>query len=284
MVNINHILSGQSGQVHPVAKAERVSADSLPRVKAESDALPADRFTTDQPWKNKATAGDISVGGCRCGRCAQCGAEAYGKQQEMAEGAGEQSVASKDDQSKQDVVSAMTEKGPTGEPLTPEEVAVLSELQKIDQKVHAHEQAHLGAAGGLATSGISLSYTKGPDGQNYAVAGEVSIDTSVASTPRETISKMMKVRAAALAPSDPSPQDRKVAAAASVAMGEARSELQLEEGDSDVIEKAGQQIIEKQQGDGEEESALPVQGGGVYQQNQYQKAAGNNAAAFASGD
>ncbi|MFZ5772712.1 MAG: putative metalloprotease CJM1_0395 family protein, partial [Thermodesulfobacteriota bacterium] len=54
------------------------------------------------------------------------------------------------------------------------------------------------------------------------------IDTSKGTTPAETVAKMMRVRAAALAPANPSPQDRKVAQAAALTMSEARLELNAE--------------------------------------------------------
>lgn len=104
--------------------------------------------------------------------------------------------------------------------------ATLRQLQATDRKVRAHELAHLAASGGLATGAPSYTYQKGPDGVNYAVGGEVSIDTSPAKTPEETIAKAATIIAAALAPADPSPQDRAVAAAASQLAQQARAELQ----------------------------------------------------------
>ena len=56
--------------------------------------------------------------------------------------------------------------------LTPEEQAVVAKLRQTDRQVRAHEQAHLAAAGGLAR-GVSFTYVTGPDGQRYAVGGEV---------------------------------------------------------------------------------------------------------------
>lgn len=87
----------------------------------------------------------------------------------------------------------------------------IDELKKTDRAVRAHEQAHLAAAAGLAVSGATFSYQRGPDGQQYAVGGEVSIDASPGRTPQETISKAERIQAAALAPADPSAQDRAVA-------------------------------------------------------------------------
>lgn len=112
--------------------------------------------------------------------------------------------------------------------LSDEAQATLRQLQATDRKVRAHELAHLAASGGLATGAPSYTYQKGPDGVNYAVGGEVSIDTSPAKTPEETIAKAATIIAAALAPADPSPQDRAVAAAASQLAQQARAELQAE--------------------------------------------------------
>lgn len=93
--------------------------------------------------------------------------------------------------------------------------ALVRSLQARDQQVRAHEQAHLAASGGLATSGASYIYQKGPDGVSYAIGGEVTIDVSPGRTPQDTIARAETIRAAALAPADPSGQDRAVAAAAS---------------------------------------------------------------------
>jgi hypothetical protein len=108
--------------------------------------------------------------------------------------------------------------------LSPEEKDQVRKLQQRDAEVRAHEAAHAGAAGGLA-GGASYSYQTGPDGRSYAVGGEVSIDVSAGSTPEETISKAQTVRAAAMAPADPSGQDMAVAAQASRMEAQARREI-----------------------------------------------------------
>jgi hypothetical protein len=61
------------------------------------------------------------------------------------------------------------------------------------------------------------------------VAGEVSIDVSPAQTPEQTIAKAKRIQAAALAPADPSSQDRAVAAQAAQMAAKARIELSREE-------------------------------------------------------
>jgi hypothetical protein len=116
------------------------------------------------------------------------------------------------------------EKAKSGE-LSPEDAAQVAKLKQIDRQVRQHEQAHMAAAGGMATSGASFTYTKGPDGVSYAVGGEVGISTSPGRTPEDTIQRAQTIRAAALAPADPSGQDRAVAAQAAKMEMEARMEL-----------------------------------------------------------
>lgn len=109
--------------------------------------------------------------------------------------------------------------------LTEEEQKQIEELKRIDAEVRRHEAAHQAAAAGLAR-GKSFTYEQGPDSKRYAVAGEVQIDTSVVpDDPQATIAKMQRVRAAAMAPAEPSSQDRAVAAQASRAEAEARAQL-----------------------------------------------------------
>jgi hypothetical protein len=106
-------------------------------------------------------------------------------------------------------------KGTGTKQLTPEQEKEVEKLKKRDAQVRAHEMAHVAAGGAYIKGGVSYSYQKGPDGQMYAVGGEVSIDTSpVKNNPQATITKMETVKAAALAPADPSGADRAVAAAA----------------------------------------------------------------------
>jgi hypothetical protein len=95
-----------------------------------------------------------------------------------------------------------------------EEQAQIDKLKARDTAVRAHEAAHLAAAGGLATSGPTFTYQRGPNGVSYAIGGEVNINTSPGRTPEETLSRARTIAAAALAPADPSGQDRAVAAQA----------------------------------------------------------------------
>ncbi len=107
-----------------------------------------------------------------------------------------------------------------------EQQAEIAKLRARDREVRAHEQAHAAAAGGLAKGGPSFTYQRGPDGKQYATGGEVNIDVSpVEGDPEATIQKARQIRAAALAPADPSSQDRAVAASASALEAQARQEI-----------------------------------------------------------
>jgi SprA-related family len=101
----------------------------------------------------------------------------------------------------------------------------IAELQQDDRRVRAHEQAHIAAGGGLTSGGAKFQYRTGPDGKQYAVGGEVQIDTSEEKDPNATIRKAGRIKAAALAPADPSAQDRSVAASADAMAIKARQEL-----------------------------------------------------------
>ena len=109
-----------------------------------------------------------------------------------------------------------------------QEQEVISQLAARDREVRAHEQAHA-AVGGQYAGSPTYSFQRGPDGVRYAVGGEVSIDTGKAATPEETIRKAQVVRQAALAPAEPSPQDRRVAAEASQIQAEAVQELRTQQ-------------------------------------------------------
>lgn len=115
-----------------------------------------------------------------------------------------------------------------------EERRALEQLKARDREVRAHEQAHLAAAGGLVRGGMAFSFQRGPDGQLYAIGGEVNIDTApVVGDPQATLLKAEQIRRAALAPAQPSGQDRAVAAQAAQMAAEARLDLsRLEQGQS----------------------------------------------------
>ncbi|NVK55832.1 MAG: hypothetical protein HWE26_09465 [Alteromonadaceae bacterium] len=111
-------------------------------------------------------------------------------------------------------------------------------LKERDQEVRKHERAHANTGGQYAGS-PQYQYQRGPDGQRYAVEGEVSIDISTEKTPEQTLNKMQQVRAAALAPAEPSPQDLQVAAEAARIAFDARQDLAEENNQTGSVEASG---------------------------------------------
>lgn len=109
-------------------------------------------------------------------------------------------------------------------PINTRIILELSRLKEIDSHVKAHELAHKSVGGSFAGA-PSYKYVTGPDGKKYAVAGEVPILIKKGKTPEETIENMKIIKAAALAPTDPSPQDLKIAAIAQTIENKAKMEI-----------------------------------------------------------
>jgi hypothetical protein len=131
--------------------------------------------------------------------------------------------------SEQDLASKATSTGTAAISAAQQDSEILrqiSDLRIRDQEVRSHELAHLAAAGGIAKGGPTFDYQRGPDGKLYAVGGEVQIDTSgVPGNPEATLQKAEQIQRAALAPAQPSAQDRSVAVAAAAMAAEARAEI-----------------------------------------------------------
>ena len=121
-----------------------------------------------------------------------------------------------------------------------EQLRQLEALKSRDLEVRNHEQAHLSAAGGIAISGASFDYAIGPDGQQYAIGGEVSIDTSeVPNDPVATLRKAETIRRAALAPAQPSSQDYQVAGSAAAMAAKASAEWMRQQ---QTLDRVGSQL------------------------------------------
>jgi hypothetical protein len=119
------------------------------------------------------------------------------------------------------------------------ELKQIRQLADRDREVKTHEQAHQ-SVGGQYAGAMSLTYERGPDGKNYAVGGEVSIDTgSVPGNPQATLDKAETIRRAALAPAEPSSQDRRVASEAVLMSVEARADIQKLQSEA-MTEKAAE--------------------------------------------
>lgn len=106
-----------------------------------------------------------------------------------------------------------------------EDQQLVSRLSARDAEVRAHEAAHA-SVGGQFTGSPSYSFQRGPDGVDYAVGGEVRISIpSGGASPEATLQALQQVRAAALAPAEPSEQDRQVAAQAASQAVELRAQI-----------------------------------------------------------
>lgn len=138
------------------------------------------------------------------------------------------------DQAADTAANKTPDKAANGLQLDEQEQREVERLKARDREVRAHEMAHLAAAGSLATSGASFSYERGPDGVSYATGGEVGIDTSAGRTPEETLQRARIIRAAAMAPAEPSGQDRAVAAKAAQMETQARAEMAQQDDQDDT--------------------------------------------------
>lgn len=108
--------------------------------------------------------------------------------------------------------------------LSPEEKKRVQELKQIERKVESHEQAHK-SVGGQFAGAMTYSYTQGPDNQRYKTGGEVGISIPSDDDPKKMIAQLMQVKRAALAPSNPSSQDIKVAGMVDGKLQAARAKL-----------------------------------------------------------
>ncbi len=129
-----------------------------------------------------------------------------------------------------------------------QEQQIIRNLSSRDREVRAHEQAHATVGGALAGA-PSFQFTRGPNGQLFAVSGEVSISSSTTSSdPQAKIANLEKVIRAALAPAQPSGQDIRVAASASAALAELRSSLAAEQSE-ESLKSDGNSSLESDEGD-----------------------------------
>lgn len=148
-----------------------------------------------------------------------------GAEKSQAQGQGQvqgQETQTKGQESKPS--SSQTPKGIDGQELTEEEQQKVKEMKERNEEVRVHENAHK-SAGGQYAAAPTYTYETGPDGKRYITDGEVSIDIGEEKDPQATIEKMQVVKRAAMAPAEPSGQDRKVYQEANQKEAAARQEL-----------------------------------------------------------
>lgn len=134
--------------------------------------------------------------------------------------------------------------------LSEEEKQEVRELEQRDREVRQHEQAHQAAAGHLAQGGANYEYEQGPDGRQYATGGDVSVQVGGGSTAEERLRNAEKAERAAMAPAEPSPQDRKVAAEARAQATEAKRDLQQQRAEEMRGGQSGDETSGSGEGDG----------------------------------
>jgi len=126
-----------------------------------------------------------------------------------------------------------------------EEDSVLRQLRARDREVRAHEAAHAAVGGSLVRGGPSFTFQNGPDGRSYAIGGEVQLDVSpVANDPQATLNKASQIRAAALAPANPSSQDMRVAANANQLAARARVDLAVQRREEAKLDEEQQALAD----------------------------------------
>jgi hypothetical protein len=223
----------------------------------------SNRITSDQTTSDKSV-NDVNAQNSNVQNVQNTG------DNKVKEGSDKNKAKSSENTAKSSESKAKARQG-NGKTLTDEQMREVQELKRIDQKVRAHEMAHLSAAQGISISGATYVYKRGPDGVNYAVGGEVKIDTSQESDPQKTIAKAQKIVAAALAPGDPSPQDRQVAATARQMEAQARMEAarqQVKGGGEKAKTSSSQQNAAVSNASNAQESQQTNAGIKTYQQNQ----------------
>jgi len=108
--------------------------------------------------------------------------------------------------------------------LNVDEKRQVAELQRMDRDIRSAQQMRLSQGAGVVKSGVQYEFERGPDGALYVIGAKVSIDTSKAATPEETIKKMARAKAAANA-GNASIEDRRIAANADAIAADAKQEL-----------------------------------------------------------
>lgn len=222
-INVNQSMvngaNTNAPQVTGIDKSTRVagqSQDNLVNI-ATSSTQNASENQQYSHQRHIALQGYLSLG--------QEQEQEQGAEKSQAQGQGQvqgQETQTKGQESKPS--SSQTPKGIDGQELTEEEQQKVKEMKERDEEVRVHENAHK-SAGGQYAAAPTYTYETGPDGKRYITDGEVSIDIGEEKDPQATIEKMQVVKRAAMAPAEPSGQDRKVYQEANQKEAAARQEL-----------------------------------------------------------
>lgn len=108
-----------------------------------------------------------------------------------------------------------------------EDLKISSEIRRLkawEDHVKQHERQHQ-LAGGDCAGAPSYTYTTGPDGKRYISGGEVTMYVPSGNSLEDSEVALERVKRAASAPADPSPQDLKTAAMASAKQASIRMNI-----------------------------------------------------------
>jgi hypothetical protein len=128
-----------------------------------------------------------------------------------------------------------------------QELAIIRDLSARDREVRAHEQAHA-SVGGQYAGAASFTYQRGPNGVSYAVGGEVPISAPSGGDAQSRLQAAEQIKRAALAPANPSAQDRQVAAQATQTATQARAEIVTQSSEQRSALSSDEEAISESEG------------------------------------
>ncbi len=105
----------------------------------------------------------------------------------------------------------------------------IRDLKDRDRQVRQREEAHVRAAGSLASGGAKYRYEIGPDGKQYAVEGHTDIKVRQGNTPEERLRNAHRAEQAASAGGAVTPKSSQTLAEARREAAEAKREIEKEQ-------------------------------------------------------
>lgn len=129
-------------------------------------------------------------------------------------------------------------------PKSAEDLKIASEIRRLkmwEEHVKQHERQHQ-LAGGEFAGAPSYTYTTGPDGKRYISGGEVTMYVPAGNTLEDSEAALERVKRAAAAPADPSPQDLKTAAMASAKQASVRMSIAKKQAKEAYAESRHQEL------------------------------------------
>ncbi len=121
----------------------------------------------------------------------------------------------------------------------------IRDLEERDRKVRQREEAHVRAAGLLASGGPKYRYEIGPDGKRYAVEGHTDIKVKEGNTPEERLKNAKQAERAAQQGGAVTPQSAKVLAEARGEAQKAQQEIETEQKGEEQESSSSQPLVDR---------------------------------------